>query len=648
MPLSFRYLSGLIVALVGSAVQADPMPALTLTRSASKIELTLSEQIIPAESRLRWVIRSGRNQPIVKMRDRSPHAPSDYQYPPETAGREIWFPVLDLSWDQDFTAVAHFNQVTPSDTVALNGNFRTVTLPLQERTAFTAPLEHWENQLFVSSDTAVLDDFYIEKIAVTPYPESQIRLTLTTLTPDWFGSVEVWREGDHGAWTQLAQAKLDPLPAPSTRSVANDDLSRVNLVQALSNSLEFLLNSQNTNPLSPTAGGLFLFYDLDAQTYRRPDWIWTYGPAIKLLIDAASRPEIARHLNPIRLRNAARNVAELSLRFQLNEASHPADGLVLCRFDPRTDTAEGAEGYYSPADSWFLAGWGWLPYFNATGDNRFLAAAVRLTEAIARVQQLDPVIEQDYLMKDGRWKNWTMDESGFGMIGAARVYSATGKAKHRDIGRRYLQGLLDVLEREDGLWDRTWHRNVESHADNGWPVRGERGQPVLIKSRRTTRGTGWAMIGLLATHEMIPEGDVYLTKAIRLSDHLLESQANDGRWDFFFAGGPPDTEPSAKGTALWSLLFYQLHAYTKDPRHLIAARNALEWCLRQRYVGPDPHAQGGLPEINRESGVVYRRWNELICGYTVSWFGLAIMEELKVQDQDHHNSGVMSLGVPAD
>lgn len=637
MPLSFRYFRGLlVVALSVICLQADSVPALTITRSASQIELTLSKLNTPAESRLRWVIRSGRNQPVVKMRDRSPHAPADYQYPPETPGHEIWFPVLDLSWDQDFTAVAHFNQVAPSDSLALNGNFHHVTQPLRERIAFTTPLEHWENQLLVSSDTAVLDDFYIEKITPPPHPDSQIRLTLPTLTPDWFGSVEVWRESDHGAWIRLAQTALDPLPSAATRSAASDDFSRANLGQALSNSLEFLLNSQNTNPLSPTAGGLNLFYDLDAQTYRRSDWIWTYGPAINLLIDAAARPEIASRLEPARLLNAARDVAELSLRFQLDKVSHPADGLVLCRFDPRTDTAEGSEGYYSPADSWFLAGWGWIPYFHATGDDRFLAAAVRLTEAIARVQQLDPVIEQDYLMKDGRWKNWTMDESGFGMIGAARIYAATGEAKHRAIGQRYLQGLLDVFEREDGLWDRTWHRNVESHADNGWPVRDERGQPVLIKSRRTTRGTGWAMIGLLATHEMMPEDDVYLTKAIRLSDHLLESQADDGRWDFFFTGGPPDTEPSAKGTALWSLLFYQLHAHTNDPKHLMAARNALGWCLRQRYVGSDTHAQGGLPEINRESGVVYRRWNELICGYTVSWFGLAILEELKIQDHDYN------------
>ncbi len=607
---------------------ATPAP-LIVESSPAALVLRLPPDLSVGDARLQWRIHSRRNAPVVRLSDPSPHAPARYTYPPETAGREIWFPVVDIAPLPDLQAVATFRNVSAGDTVAFNGNFRSETTPLQSVMRYSAPLEPWENQLFVVSPGAELTDFFLEIAAST----TDHSLTLVPLAADWAGRIEVGYSDHTGNWTALATTDVLPATTSSAASApASDSLQPANLRAALAGTIDFLLRSQNHTVSSPTQGGLYLFYDLDAATYRRSDWIWTYGPAINLLLDAAQRPEPLFQQRSASLQRAARELAEASLRFQINDPSHPADGLVLCRYDPRTDTVHGAEGYASPADSWFLSGWGWIPYYRTSGDARFLHAAQRLTAAIGRIQDLDPVIEQDFLLRDGRWKNWTMDESGFGLVGAARTYAETGDAREREIGRRYLQGLLDVLERDDGLWDRTWHRNRDTHADNGWPVKAPRGEPVLIKSRRTTRGTGWAMIGLLFAHELLPEENRYLAKATRLAQHLVDAQSTDGHWDFFFAGGPPDAGASAKGTSLWSLLFYRLHEQTHNPEHLQAARRALAWCLRHRYTGPDPQAQGGIPEINRESGVVYRRWNELICGYTMSWFGLALLEELKIQD----------------
>ena len=33
--------------------------------------------------------------------------------------------------------------------------------------------------------------------------------------------------------------------------------------------------------------GLYLFYDLTAKTYRNVNWIWSWGPAVKLLLECA-------------------------------------------------------------------------------------------------------------------------------------------------------------------------------------------------------------------------------------------------------------------------------------------------------------------------------------------------------------------------
>ncbi|MEQ9438912.1 MAG: hypothetical protein RIG62_07670 [Cyclobacteriaceae bacterium] len=595
-----------------------------------QLNLTLPKKV----STIKWVMQSGRNEKITKLSDRSPNAPDDYTPPPEVAGRDIWFPVIDLALDNALTAIATFEKVQEGDSVCINGNFWDDCLALKPQVQYRTHLEHWENQLFVTSETAVLASFHLEKTVPIHENTTTASLRLTSLTDVWYGTLQAWAKTGDDDWSMIGETVLTKSPEKENNKAVVEELASEQVLKSLRASVDFLLKSQNKNPLSPTYGGLYLFYDLDASMYRRSDWMWSYGPSIKVLVEAASVPEVAAEFGYELLMESARLVAESSLRYQMTDEDHPAHGLVLCRYDPRTDSPQGAEGYYSPADSYFLAGWGWMPYYRATGDKRFLEASILMTEGIGKILTYDYLIEQDYLMKDGRWKNWTMDESGFGMKGAEEVYAVTQNRRHQVIGKQYIDGLLAHLERKDGLWDRTWHRNEADRADNGWPVGGERGTPVLIETKYSTRGLGWAMIGLLASHGLLPEDDTYLKKAIKLSNHLLEAQAADGHWDFVFQGNEYEDEVSAKGTALWTLLFYQLYQYTHEPLHLEAARKGLSWCMNQQYLGEDAAAYGGIAEINRESGVVYRRWNELICSYTVSWFGLALLEELKVQQPE--------------
>jgi hypothetical protein len=581
----------------------------------------------------KWVIYSHRNSPVSSMTDRSAHAPKDFTDRPVQPGTQIWFPVIDVALQPGFHLIAEFEEIRPGDSVCFNGNFQKICSGLKNRMVYTEHLEHWENQLYVESENAFLKSIAFEFPVVTG------EFSLKPLSPYWKGSVEVWGKSKKGNWEKLVLKDIS-IEQKEKLVITRESAITKNLVlQRLGAASEYLVNLRNVNPYSPTYGGLYLFYDLEWDTYRRSDWIWSFGPSIKVLLEASKLGNLPDTYSSETFMTAARQVAEASLRFQERNKDHPAHGLVMCRYDPRTDSPQGAEGFYSPADSYFLAGWGWMPYYNHTGDKRFLDATMMMTESIDRIlgpdaDQEPKLIEQDYLMKAAKWKNWTMDESGFGMKGAEELYQVTKDPYHRAVGKEYITGLLAFLERPDGLWDRTWHRNDSLYADNGWPVAAPRGTPVLIETKKSTRGLGWAMIGLLASHGLMPENDIYLKKAIKLSDHLIEAQAEDGHWDFLFDGGGYPGEISEKGTALWSLLFYQLYEYTKDERHLNTARKALLWCVNNQYMGPKPSpAYGGIMGNNRESGVVYRRFSSLICSYTVAWYGLALLEELKLQDK---------------
>jgi hypothetical protein len=381
--------------------------------------------------------------------------------------------------------------------------------------------------------------------------------------------------------------------------------------------------------VSPTFGGLYLFYDLEVATYRRSDWIWTWGPAIRFLIDASAIPEVARRYGRERLLTGAREMGEASLRFLVLDPKSPAHGLLITRFDPTTRYPCGHSAFASPADAFFLAGWGYVPLYEATGEDRFLDTSRLLVNQTDRLLAQDPVIEQDFVFGSGKWKNWTMDESGFGMEAFAELYRTTKETQYQAVGRRYLASLTSALERDDNLWDRTWHRMDPAREDDSWPIPGPQGVPIRVPTNANTRGLAWAMMGLLAAHRLLPE-EGHLEAAIRMASHLLEAQDPDGHWNFLYDRSETEVGISEKGTAIWSLLLYRLHRESRDPAHLEAARRALQWCLENRLSGSgDPLAQSGIVGRSPASGVVYRRWFPLICTYTMSFYGNALLAELQ-------------------
>lgn len=592
-----------------------------------------SQILIPTEAGLSeeyssfmCLVKSDRNKDIPKFSDLSKYAPENYRIPGVEPDKEIWFPAIDIELEKGMELEVSFEGFRKSDSVCWNGNLTEDCRNVSSTISYTNYLEHWENQLYINSSSVTVTGATIK----FPIQASNEYFVIKPLADDWSGSITIMGQSN-GEWTFIRDTIIS-LHETATSTKPVDSFDEKVLHDRLQATLSFILRSQNRNPLSPYYGGLYLIYDFNTSMFRRSDWVWSYGPSIKLLTESSQIDYISKEMGYEHLLSSARLLAESSLRFQVLEEGHPAKGLVVCRYDPRMDTPHGSEGFCSPADSYFLAGWGWLPYYQQTKDERFLEAGKLMTREMERILSYDEIVEQDYLMKAEKWKNWTMDESGFGMKGAEAVYKATENENFKAIGKDYISGLLKYLEREDGLWDRTWHRNEADRADNGWGVGAPRGEPVLITTKYSTRGLGWAMIGLLASHGMMPT-DGYLEKAEKMANILMKYQQPEGYWPFIFKGGNDEVQ-SVKGTTLWCLLFYELYQYTRNEEHLKTARNALKWCLNQQIIESSSMANGGIPEITSESGVVYCRWNKVICSYAMAWYGLALMEELKIQQSE--------------
>ena len=553
---------------------------------------------------------SSRNQNISRDTDVSPRDPKRSQKVQDriTYEREIWYPVVDLELEPGMEAVALFEDEVKGKAI-INGPFHRKRPLLESELIIPAgDLEVWENVIVVEPAEAALRGFYLRQRLPVVFRKVEHRFSL--LSGSWNGSVELYALTAEGTRKLATHTVTEPSPS-GPGPIRGQGLERERLINALRATIAFTFRCQIRDPRSPANGGLFLFYDLDAAMYRNPIWMWGWGPSIRMLLDAAELPEPG--LDPACLRNKAEEIGRASMRFQYFNKEHPLHEVRIGRWGQRIKDPDVHYAAITVADNHFLSGWAWIPLYELTGDEYFLEAAQNLCRATEELMEIFPIIPHSYLADSGKWYEFTINETGFGAEGFAEIYRLTGDRRYRETGRRYIEQHLKFFQREDGLWEREYNLS-----------KGE-----ASPTQCHTRGQGWAMEGLLASDRLIPEGK-YLDLASRMAEQLMKWQDSSGCWSFYFNRPVEEVGISEKGTALWSYLFYRLYAATGDQRHLETARKALAWCLENQYTGPDPEAYGSLVGCSPQSAVIYRKWFNVSCLYTSGFFGLAVIEELKL------------------
>jgi hypothetical protein len=358
-------------------------------------------------------------------------------------------------------------------------------------------------------------------------------------------------------------------------------------------------------------GGFFLFYDFDARTFRNSYWQWGWGPSIRSLLRVRDIPELG--FDPTELLNTAESAARASMRYRVENQKDPLVKTPITRWSRST----AVEDFYFPAitlaDLLFLAGWAWVPLYETTGNRVYLEESIFACDLTGKLMDQFPIIPHSYCPAAGEWYDFALCETGFGMEGFAEAYRVIGDERIRELGERFIGQHLDTFQRDDGLWERLLVLET-----------GE-----VRPGEHHTRGVGWAMEGLLASHRMSPNGP-YLDLAERMAAQVLAGQHPDGYWTFYFNQPKESVGTTQKGTAIWSYLLYRLYSHTGEEKYLSAARKALLWCLDQQYFGDDPEGWGSISDANPQSGVGYRKWFNMSCLYTSGFFGLALMEELQL------------------
>ena len=599
-------LLSVLVSLSAALPSAAAADALRVSREGRRLELEAT--LPPGVTEVELRIVSSRNHTVAKHTDVSPLAPKSAA-PRRAEPNETWFPIIDFELNPQMEGVATFGG--RGGLGAINGWIHRDKIMIEPQVVIPGrQLELWENAIWLEPAATTLTGFHVRQRV--PVSGGKLRHALQLLSDDWSGTIAVHAVTPDGRGAELARNEVGPAPSRTKPiSALAQGLGRQRLIDSLVATAGFNVRAHHRNPASPFDGGLFQFYDLDARTYRSVHWIWGYGPSVKLLLDAAKIPEVAARFAPGELVKVADAIGRMTLRFSERNA---IDMLVTSRWERRPELQLGFAEALTPADGLFTMGLAWIPLYEATGDERYLTAAKRLAASIERLCEQEAIVPQNYWPATRTWSDFTIDESGFGTEGFAELYRVTGDTRYRDLSRKYLQQIVAKLERPDGLWDRSFVKTTGKS----------------LATQRMTRGMGWAMEGLLAQHRADPQGG-WLARATKMGDSLIATQLPDGSWAFNFDRPPAEVGISEKGTALWSLLFYRAHAASGEARHRDAARKALEWCVNNQYAGPDAEAHGGLIGVSPHSAVGYRPWFRVACTYASGFFGLATLEELKLQ-----------------
>lgn len=558
-------------------------------------------------------IESDRNNPVSGAREVSSTDPDPEarllgfeKYP-----LDVRYPVVDIVLEPGMDGICVFKEEPIGDYI-FGGPFFRESLPLKKVINLPShKLEYWENSLMLDNTAPKIEKVYLRK--TFPVILRDFKHTIHLLSEDWSGKISIVIFKDNEP-TEIAFARVESehresRKAQSLEKMKGGELSRERLIAALDLLIEDGLRRQNNNPYSPTYGNLYAFYDLEAKLHRTNYWNWASTQYVKMVLDAIKLPEIQQNYNTDELIDAVEKIGRNVLKYQLKEEDHPSRGSFMVIWSRRFYRYTK---WIGTSDSGVLIRWALIPLFQATGDSTYLEAAKLWCLQKGSMLDTVAVLPHYYRYDEDRFNEEILDETGWDPEGHAALYEVTGDDRFREIGKEFMDKHMKVFQREDGLWHRAYDWTTNKH----------------VETMRMTRGLGWAMEGLLAMNRMYPD-TIYLDYAEKLAKNLQKGQNADGSWSYIFDRDSKEVGISEKGTALWSLLFYQLYEATDDSDYLQTARNALSWCLENQYTGPDIEAIGGLVGSTPASMVGIREYFPASCAYTTGFFGLAILEELK-------------------
>lgn len=319
-------------------------------------------------------------------------------------------------------------------------------------------------------------------------------------------------------------------------------------------------------------------YIYECEQWCLPSWIWTNAALVRMYCLIGKTDQ-------------AIEITDKLLKLQ------ESCGGWIVRYDY---DSEGAVPVLAPNDSAYIATNAFLSCYRATKESKYLLAAEKCADWIAKTSRPDGMVYIGYDTKRKIWdKSHNIVDVGFTAGLFAGLYEITGKEEYKVFLKTFVDSYINLYYIPDKCGFAT---GIDK---NDKQIGGMFG-----------RGQAWALEGLIPAYKVLQEAS--LKSVIDDTVNMLLSHQTNGAWPYNMSKLLMGIDCKATAAIACSLINWCECSSNKEEIHK-AAHKAYEWCVD--HTSNKGLSKGGIFSYTIEGAIVH---NMYTCTALVYSSGYAI------------------------
>lgn len=337
------------------------------------------------------------------------------------------------------------------------------------------------------------------------------------------------------------------------------------------------VKSSTIPPGYRNAGFHYAGFIQECQEWCLPSWIWTSAA-------------IARYYCKIGQIVDAERIGNLFL-VQQKECG----GWVV-----RNDYSQsGVSPQLAPNDSCYIASNALLELYRFTKKEKYLNAAIKTADWTVKTARPDGLVFFAYDTRSKKWiKNKNIVDTGFTAKLFAELYEITGNIRYKQFLEKFTNAYINAFYMSNKKCFSTAIDEKDRQFGGAFG-----------------RGQGWALEGLIPAYRVL-RSDLVKKVIENTINTLLHMQNKNGSWSYNLLRPLMGEDCKAVPVIAKSLLDWS-NLNEKRQDLIVAAHNALNWCVRQTVV--NGIGKGGIFSYTVEGAVVHHYYTNTAFVYGSSY-----------------------------
>ena len=323
------------------------------------------------------------------------------------------------------------------------------------------------------------------------------------------------------------------------------------------------------------AGAHYAGYIAEISSWCLPSWIWTNASIIK---SYCTTGDIEK----------AQVLAE-----KLAEHQQDCGGWIV-RYDYDKD---GPIPMIAPNDSAYIANNAFVTLYEKTNNSHYFYIACKCANWIIETARPDGMVQIGYDVKNKKWRNGNIVDTGFTAALFAKLYQITSESKYKVFLERFIYKYIDLFYIPSNCGFATsLNKNDEQ------------------KGGMFGRGQAWALEGLIPAYTVL-KSERIKTIIDNTVNTILREQLKNGAWAYNFK--KPLMGNDCKGVSVIAKNLMDWNALFPDDKVISSAKKALSWCMS--HTNTEGPAKGGIFSFSMEGAIVYHLYSSTAFVYSSAY-----------------------------